>query len=91
MRAKVLRAISMLSTYGNALRELYSRPLRTVSSNYGFLRGLTLQGCSISLRKDIWSFLPMVSSKKTQKTLSGEIETALKYKADWLERRKSNG
>lgn len=33
MRAKVLRAISMLSAYGNTLKATYSKPLREMASS----------------------------------------------------------
>lgn len=91
MRAKVLRAISMLSAYGNTLRDPYSKPLRD-----GIFE------LRVSLGSDIIRMLYFFAEgrlviltngfiKKTQKTPPGEIEIALKYKADWLKRRKANG
>ena len=90
MRAKALRAISMLKTYGNVLREPYSKPLKE-----GIFE------LRVSLGSDIIRLLYFFSGgrlviltngfvKKTQKTPVKEIETALKYKADWL-RRKQHG
>ena len=91
MRAKALRAISMLSAYGNTLREPYSKPLRD-----GIFE------LRISLGSDIIRMLYFFAEghlviltngfvKKTHKIPPGEIETALKYKADWLKRRNANG
>lgn len=91
MRAKALRAISVLSAYGNALREPYSKPLRD-----GIFE------LRVSLGSDIVRMLYFFSEghlviltngfvKKTRKTPSGEIETALRYRADWMERRRANG
>ena len=90
MRTKALRVISMLKTYGNALREPYSKPLKE-----GIFE------LRVSLGSDIIRLLYFFSGgrlviltngfvKKTQKTPVKEIETALKYKADWL-RRKQHG
>lgn len=90
MRAKALRAISMLSTYGNALREPYSKPLRD-----GIFELWISPGSDIAMMLYFFSegHLVILTNgfvKKTQKAPSVEIETALKYKADWLERRKLN-
>ena len=91
LQAKVLRAMNMLKTYGNTLREPYSKLLRD-----GIFELRT------SFGSDTVRLLYFFSSgriivltngfvKKTQKTPRSEIEMALKYKADWNRRRNENG
>lgn len=91
MRAKAVRAISLLKIYGNNLREPYSKSLRD-----GIFE------LRVSLGSDIVRILYFFSDgrivvltngfvKKTQKTPSNEIETALRYRSDWLVRRNNNG
>lgn len=88
LQAKVLRAINMLKTCGNTLREPYSKPLKdgifelrtsfgsdTVRVLYFFSEGRLV-------------VLTNGFVKKTQKTPQKEIETALRYKADWIRRKK---
>lgn len=90
LQAKALRVINMLKAYGNTLREPYSKPLK------GGIFELRTSFGSDTIRL-LYFFsdghlvvLTNGFAKKTQKTPPGEIEMALRYKADWI-RRKKNG
>ena len=86
MKAKVLRTIDLLEQYGPSLREPYSKAL-----NGGIFELRIKSGSDIS--RVLYFFfvgrkivLTNGFIKKTQKTPSGVIETAKKYKVDYERR-----
>lgn len=86
MRAKMLRTIELLETNGNALREPYSKPLRN-----GILELRAKVGSDISrvlyfFIMDRRIILTHGFTKKTQRTPPAEIERALSFRQDFLER-----
>lgn len=87
MRAKMLRVIGLLESFGTELREPYSKHLEE-----GIFELRAQVGTDIS--RVLYFFvvgrqviLTNGFIKKTQKTPSGEIETAKRYRQDFLERR----
>lgn len=89
MRAKLLRSVLLLEQNGNDLREPYSKSLgggifelRAIQGNditrvlYFFLKGNT-----IVLTNDF--------QKKSQKTPLSAIQTAKRYRKDYLQRKES--
>lgn len=87
MRAKVLGEVSLLKQNGPRLREPYSKPLGD-----GLFELRTKQGSDIT--RVLYFFfdgkqIVMTNGfvKKTQKTPSAEIETAKKYRAEYLSRK----
>lgn len=84
MRAKILLAIALLETNGPQLREPYSKPLGD-----GIFEIRAKQGNNIT--RTLYFFydgkqiiLTNGFVKKTQKTLSAEIQRAKKYRAEYL-------
>ena len=87
MRAKMLRTIGLLAANGNRLREPYSKTLQD-----GILELRAKVGSDIS--RVLYFFvvnheviLTHGFIKQTQKTPPAEIERALKYRKEYLERR----
>lgn len=86
MRAKMARTISLLQTNGNDLREPYSKSLgdgifelrAKVGSDISRVLYFFVIGSTVVLTN---GFI-----KKTQKTPSGEIDKAKKYRKDYLNR-----
>lgn len=87
-QAKALRVISLLKAYGNTLREPYSKPL--IDGIFELRTSLGSDTMRILYFFSGGKIVVLTNSfvKKTQKTPRGEIETARKYKEDWIERRK---
>lgn len=86
MRAKLFRAIGILETYGNLLREPHSKPLGD-----GIFEVRAKVGTDIS--RVVYFFyyegriiLTHGFTKKTQKTPPEEIEKAKTYRKQFLER-----
>lgn len=87
IRAKVLGGVSLLKQNGPRLREPYSKPLGD-----GLFELRTKQGSDIT--RVLYFFfdgkqIVMTNGfvKKTQKTPPGEIETAKKYRSEYLSRK----
>ena len=85
-RARVLRLQMLLAYNGNELREPYSKPLEE-----GIFELRTQQGNNIV--RSLYFFMSgkkvIITNgfvKKTQKTPRREIETAKRYRADYLKR-----
>ena len=90
MRAKMFRTIDLLAQNGNALREPYSKPLRD-----GIMELRAKVGSDIS--RVLYFFvvgqrviLTHGFIKKTNKTPKAEIERAISYRQDFLERLEKN-
>ena len=90
MRAKLLMGVALLETNGSQLREPYSKALGD-----GIFEVRAQQGNNISrvlyfffVGKQI--ILTNGFIKKTQKTPPGEIETAKKYRAEYLSRKEKS-
>ena len=86
MRAKMLRAMTLLEANGNALREPYSKPLGD-----GIFELRAEVGTDIS--RVLYFFMEKQKIvltngfiKKTQKTPSAELEKARKYRQDYERR-----
>lgn len=86
MKSKVLRQLKLLEEFGNELTEPYSKALKK-----GIFELRIKQGSNIS--RVLYFFYVgdriIITNgfiKKTQKTPASEIETALKYKADYERR-----
>ena len=87
MRAKMLRTIELLQNNGPELREPYSKPLgdsifelrAKVGSDISRVLYFFIVGRKVILTN---GFI-----KKTQKTPSGEIEKAKKYRNEYLSRK----
>ena len=87
MRAKMVRTIELLETYGNELREPYSKYLENgifelrskVSSDISRVFYFFVVGQRIVITHGY--------IKKSQKTPKEEIERARKYREDYLKRR----
>ena len=85
--AKILRDLDLLESYGNSLREPYTKCLRD-----GLFELRTKFGSNAyrSIYYFVYGRIIVIThcfSKKQNKTPDNEIETALKYKTDWEERR----
>jgi phage-related protein len=89
MRAKMLRTISMLQTNGTDLREPLSKPL---GDGIFELRAKVGSDISRTLYFFFYGRRVILTNgfiKKTQKTPRAEIETAKKYRAEYLGRKEN--
>lgn len=87
MRTKMLRTIELLQSNGPELREPYSKPL---GDNIFALRAKVGSDTSRVLYFFIVGRKVILTNgfiKKTQKTPSGEIEKAKKYRSEYLSRK----
>ena len=87
MRAKMLRTIELLQNNGPELREPYSKPL---GDNIFELRAKVGSDISRVLYFFIVGRKVIITNgfiKKTQKTPSGELEKAKKYRKEYLSRK----
>ena len=86
MRAKLVGLMEILQEYGNQLREPYSKHL---TDGIFELRGKTGSNIARILYFFYFEGKIIITNgfvKKTQKTPASEIETAKKYRNDYLER-----
>ncbi len=90
MRAKALGYIEILMEYGNALREPHSKPLRDGIFELRVKFAGDISRILYFFYVDNKIILTHGFIKKTQKTPPSEIALALKYKADYEGRQKSN-
>ena len=88
MKAKTFRAISLLKEYGNELREPFSKPLRDGLFELRVKVGSDIVRILYFFCKGKLIILTNGFVKKTQKTPEEEINLALKYKTDYLNREK---
>jgi phage-related protein len=89
MRAKMFRTISMLQTNGTDLREPLSKPL---GDGIFELRAKVGSDISRTLYFFFYGRRVILTNgfiKKTQKTPHSEIETAKKYRAEYLGRKEN--
>jgi phage-related protein len=89
MRAKMLRTISMLQTNGTDLREPLSKPL---GDGIFELRAKVGSDISRTLYFFFYGRRVILTNgfiKKTQKTPRSEIETAKKYRTEYLGRKEN--
>ena len=91
IRTKALGSIQILKKYGNMLREPYSKPIGNgiFELRIEFAGDITRIFYFFIVGRKI--ILTNGYIKKTQKTPSGEISKAMKYKADYERRMDING
>lgn len=86
MRAKMLRSIGMLKENGRNLREPCSKPLQDGIFELRAQIGSNITRALYFFYIGNTAVLTNGFIKKTQKTPSKEIETAKKYRKDYLEK-----
>ena len=88
MQAKLYRLIELLELKGSSLREPYSKSLGDgifeLRANQGS------QAARVLYFFDSWVILTNGFMKKTQKTPARELETAQRYRSDFLKREGGN-
>ena len=89
MRVKALDSISILAEYGSNLREPYSKHIKDGIFELRIKFSSDITRIFYFFRAGNKIIMTNGFIKKTQKTPPGEIELALKYKADY-ERRHCN-
>lgn len=89
MRAKMVDTISILQDNGYELREPYSKHLSEGIFELRAKFGSDISRVLYFFYVDRHIILTNGFIKKTQKTPTGEIEKAKKYRADYLSRRES--
>lgn len=90
MRAKLLGIIDILETYGNQLREPYSKHLSDGIYEIRGKVGSDITRVLYFFYLDGRIVLTNGFVKKTQKTPKNEIELAKKYRQDFIGRMESN-
>lgn len=86
MRAKMLRTISILQTQGNAIRAPESKPIGDGLFELRAQVGTNISRVMYFFFIGDTAILTNGFVKKTQKTPIKEIEKALKYRQDYLQR-----
>lgn len=86
LRAKVVRSIGLLETYGENLREPDSSPLGGGIFELRTIHGDNIARCLYFFFCGDKAIITNGFIKKTRKTPPGEIELARKYKADYERR-----
>lgn len=89
MRAKLLRLVLLLEENGNELREPYSKPLGNGIFELRAPQGNTIARILYFFVAGNIIVLTNGFIKKTRKTPRSEIQTAKKYRKDYLQRKES--
>jgi phage-related protein len=86
MRAKALKELQILKEFGISLREPYSKSIKDGIFELRIKVATDITRIFYFFYKDNKIILTNGFIKKTQKTPSSEIETAVKYKKDYIRR-----
>lgn len=90
MRAKAVKEIEILKLSGNTLREPHSKPIQDGIFELRIKVSSDIARIFYFFYVDRRIVLTNGFTKKTDKTPKGEIDLALKYKVDFIERMKRN-
>lgn len=91
MRAKILKELELLADYGNELREPYTKHIEDGIFELRIKLGTDISRVMYFFYVEKRIILTNGFVKKTQKTPRNEIETAKKYRQDYLSREERKG